>query len=502
MRHALLGLSENPALPADLVDRLVAAADAELAELLSCRSDLDHAQVVALARFDSAAVRLVRDGRLTTDDIDPAARPQVALALLEQHSGRVEWARLLATDPLEEHRERLAACAGLPEDVIGTLLSDSSMRVVAELALVASAEVVAELSEHPHAEVRRALAANAAAPPAALAALLTGEGLPPARSCSICDVEEIPFVHHPNCARPGCTLPPGAACTGAHESTVHAIQQMALRNPATPVEAAMGFLDHPSMLLRQELAARTDLPSHAYARLAEDSVPWVRATLAENPGIGRGLIRTLAGDAGHDVQRRLAHRPDLPLEILPQLAETTRIGPTVLPRIAVATPAEVEQLAASSNPTVRMLLAQRRDLPHPIRDILARDPDAKVAKSIASHPGLSEQQLRTMVTRYGAQVIAGVAANPDATPALLESLARFRPPVRKAYREIARHGNATSTALLACLTDHRSRPLAARHSALPQSVIAGLLRDDDRQVVAAAAANPSLPYECMAGLIP
>ncbi|WP_327150773.1 hypothetical protein [Nocardia sp. NBC_01329] len=501
MQHALLGLAENPSLPSELVDRLVAGADADLAEVLACRADLTPALVVALARFDPAAVRLVCDGRLTTDDIDPTARPRVALAMLEQGSGRPEWARLLATDPLEEHREKLAACVGLPDDVTRTLASAPEVRVAAELALWTTADVATDLSEHPHAEVRRALAANETAPPTVLAALLTGQGWPPARSCSVCDREETPFVHDPHCARPGCTLPPGAACSGAHESTVRQIEQMALRNPATPVAAVVDFVDHPSMLLRHELATRIDLPASVYARLARDSVPWIRATLADNPAIEESVIHTLAGDTGHEVQRRLAHHPGLPLEFLPHLAEATRIGSTLLPRIASATSAEVEELAASPNPTVRMLLAQRRDLPDAIRDTLARDPDAKVVKSIAPHPGLSEDQLRTTVARHGVRVIAKVAANPDATSALLESLADFRPPVRKALREIARHRNATSTALLVCLTDPDARPLAARHPALPPSVIAELLSDGDWQVVEAAAANPSLPYAAMSGLL-
>jgi hypothetical protein len=149
-----------------------------------------------------------------------------------------------------------------------------------------------------------------------------------------------------------------------------------------------------------------------------------------------------------------------------------------------------------------MLLAQRRDLPAGIRDALAADLDAKVVKSIAAHPGLSEAQLRAMVDRHGARVIAKVAANPDATPALLEGLTRHDPPVRKAFREVARHPNATARALLACLADERARPVAASHPALPPQVIAELLTDTDWQVVEAAAANPALPRAVMSTLLP
>jgi uncharacterized protein (DUF2336 family) len=346
------------------------------------------------------------------------------------------------------------------------------------------------------------VATNEATPPDVLTALLTGKGLPPARSCVVCEREATPFTHDPACERTDCTLPPGASFDGSHESTVLDIQQMALGNPSTPANAVVDFASHPAMLLRREVAVRTDLPPRVYAQLAEDPVPWVRSTLAENPAIDEALIRVLAADRGHDVQRRVAHHPRVPLDVIECLAGVAGIGSTWLPRIASATPREVEDLAASTNPAVRMLLAQRRDLPGPIRDRLAGDLDAKVLKSIAPHPGLSEGQLRAIVAQHGARVVAKVAANPDATPELLVDLARHEPPVQKAFREVARHRNATAEVLLVCLADHQARPIAARHSALPPSVIAELVDDESWQVAEAAGANSSLPATVMSRLVP
>jgi uncharacterized protein YneF (UPF0154 family) len=502
VRHKLHGLAENPALPAELVERLVAASDEELAYTLAGRPDLNSAHISALAQFDDAAVRLAHDGRLPAEGIDPASRPGVALALLDAGLGLPEWGRILAVDPVVRHREQLAACADLPPDVLCALAADPDVRVVAELALWARTGLAAELASHPHAEVRSNVATNEAAPPAVLAALLTGDGLPGARSCLVCDREAIPFVHAPDCARRDCDLPPGAACDGSHESTQHQIQQMALQNRATSAEAAAGFAGHPSLLLRVALAARTDLSAETIAQLAEDAMPWVRATLADNPSIGEDTIRVLAVDRGHDVQRRLAHHPKLPLDVLEHLASATRIGSTLLPRIATASPEEVEQLAGSRNPEVRMLLAHRRDLPAAIRDVLAEDCDAKVAKAVAPHPGLTDLRLRAMLARHGARVAAKVATNPDASASLLEDLAGYRPPVQKVFREIARHPHATAPALLACLADSQARPLAARHPSLPGAVIVDLLEDEDWQVIEAAAANPSLPRDVMASLMP
>ena len=498
MNHLLCGLAANPALPSELVDRLIEVADADVDHDLAGRADLSRVQAVTLASRDEGnGVLLAYTGRLTAADVDPTAQPRVALALLDEGVGPPEWARLLAADPEVEHREKLASCPGLPPEVVETLAADPDVRVVAELALWAAPDVAARLAEHPHAEVRRAVAVNEATPPDVLAALVSGEGLPPARRCLVCDREEPPFTHSPDCARPDCDLRPGASCDGSHESTAHDMLWAALENPATPARAVAGFAGHPSMRLRWALAARPGLPPEAYARLAVDPTPGARADLAENPAIDATLIRALADDASPDVRRGLAHNPRVPLDVLTRLAATTRIGGTLLPRIASATAAEVEELARSPHAVVRMLLARRRDLPTAIRATLADDPDAKVAKSIASHPGLSEARSRAMIDRHGVQVIAGVAANPDATPALLEHLSRHRPPARRAFREIARHPHATAPALLACLADERAKPIAAGHPALPPEVIRDLLTDTDPQVAEAAAANPSLPPAVM-----
>ncbi|HET6860697.1 MAG TPA: hypothetical protein VFH94_26820 [Streptomyces sp.] len=503
MNHVLCGLAANVTLPPVLVDRLIAVADDDIAAHLARRADLSHAQALALAsRVEDSVARLVREGRLTARDIDPAAQPAAALALLDAGGGSPEWARLLAADPAVEHRAKLAACPGLPPDVVRTLAADSDVQVVAELALWTTPTVAAALAEHPHAEVRRAVAANESTPSAVLAMLISGEGLPPAEGCLVCDRESTPFVHDPHCRRLDCDLPPDASCDGSHESAVHDMQLAALGNPATPAEAVAGFADHPSALLRWTLAARPDLPSAACAKLAADPVPGVRADLARNPAVDDELLRALADDRGHDVRRSLAHNPHVPLDVLTALAGTAKVGSTLLPRIAVASSKEIRKLADSPNPAVRMLLAQRRDLPAEIRDALADDPDAKVVKSIAPHRGLSDAQLRVMVHRHGVRVVAKVATNPEATAELLEELTRHQPPVPKAFREIARHHHAQAPALLACLADPRARRTTAGHPALPPSVIAQLLSDADWQVAEAAAANPSLPSALLSDLVP
>ncbi|WP_404963075.1 hypothetical protein [Streptomyces sp. 147326] len=280
------------------------------------------------------------------------------------------------------------------------------------------------------------------------------------------------------------------------------VRRAAAANPATPAPAVTALAEDPELSLTWVFAERTDLPQTLYARTAADPRPGVRATLARNPGIGPELIRVLATDPEDDVRRSLAQHPRAPLDVLVGLATTLRTWPDLLPRIAAATPSELAELAASPHAAVRMLVAQRRDLPAELRDALAGDRDAAVVRAVAPHPGLSEDRLRSMVSLHGVQVLAAVAANPDASGSLLEDLTRHQPPVRKVFKEVARHPNAAGPALLACLADRTARPLAAAHPALPAATLTALLSDEDPQAAQEAAANPALPRTVMTDLVP
>ncbi|MFJ7587791.1 hypothetical protein ACIQZO_10455 [Streptomyces sp. NPDC097617] len=445
MNPLLCGLAANPALPPELVHRLLAFAleeaatepepgpAEELLHNLADRADLRHDQVLALAAHaENTAVYLARTGTLTTADVDPGSSPYAAVALLDEGRGHPEWARLLAAHPDSGIRWKLASCPGLPADVVDLLAADPEGEVVEELALWTASPVTARLALHPDPQVRFAAASN----------------------------------------------------------------------PATPLEAVVVLAEDPELTLHWALSERTDLPQPLYARLAADPLPGVRAAYARNPGIGQELIRVLAADPEDQVRRALAAHPRVPLDLLAELVVGDRAGWDLLPRIAAATPAELTELAASPHAAVRMLVAQRRDLPAELRDALAVDPDAAVVRAVAPHPGLSEELLGAMVARHGVQVLTRVAANPDASGALLELVTRHRPGVRKALKEVAKHPRATGPALLACLADRTARPLAAAHPALPPEAVVDLLSDEDRWVTEAAAGNPALPPAVMERLIP
>lgn len=501
-----MALAGNPALPPALVDRLIGLADEDLAGALAYRSDLTPAQVRALAvRAEGAANVLARDGRLSAEDLDAEQAlqtPYLQWVLLDEGRGREEWAKRLAADPSADIRQRLAACPGLPADVAATLADDPELDVVIETAaFTTDRELLERLARHRHGEVRVMVAANRATPPELLAALLRND--PPPEACRVCDQETIPFVHGSDCDRPDCTLLPGDACDGSHESVIHSLRCHAVDNPATPMSSLVSLADEPSVVLRWTLAERPDLPPDVAERLAGDPIAGVRHYLAGNPGLPLDLLRRLAGDPAHEVRRQVAHNPTVPLDVLDRVAATTRLGPTLLPRVEAATADEIRALSENANSEVRMLLAARRDLPPETRDALAADPDAKVVAAVAGHPGLDAATLAGMVAVHGVRVKSNVAANPDAPSDLLLALAREDPRVPKALREIARHPNAGAEALELCLAtgDERVRPIAAAHPALPADRVTELLADPDPAVAESAAGNSSLPVAEMLRLI-
>lgn len=486
LRHtpARCGLAVNPALPSDLLDQFVSSADTELCQDLAERNDLSLAHIRTLARRGGTAtvVRLVQRGLLHAADVD-ASDPQVGLALLEAGTAPSLW-KALAMHPEASVRAAVASIPGVPIEVSTAMVDDPVVDVVAEIARTARLDerLAWRLAHHPHMAVRRAVAANENAPAEVLAWLCDG-GEPPAARCPGCDGDGQP--------------PTGMDCRGDHASALVDLQYALAANPATPVAVAAALAEHPTGYVRWPLTRRCDLPQHVYQRLANDPLPGIRADVAANLAIGETLIRDLAADGTYDVRRGLAQNPAIPLDVLAEIASATKIGPTLLPRIASATPDEVAAMARSPVAALRMLVAERPDLPIEIVHTLAIDTDAKVLKAIAPNALLDDGQLRAMVAAHGPRVIARVARNPNCSSNLLQELSRFHPPVQKAFREIAAHPNATAPALLACLTDHQARRIAVQHPAMPAHAIAELLNDPDPHVAESSAASPHVPIKAM-----
>lgn len=278
------------------------------------------------------------------------------------------------------------------------------------------------------------------------------------------------------------------------------IDHALVNNPSTPPEVLVGMVGHSDDVVRWQLASRTDLPHEAYEQLAKDHIPGVRYSVAANSSVRESLLRELAA-AGPDreMRRQLAHNPVVPLDLLVSLAATTRIGPTLVSRVATASDAELRTLAASTTKQVRMLVAQRPDLPVDLVHLLAADDETNVVKSIVPNPVVTGERLRELVTRHGPRLYPRAARNPNCPSDLLHDMARDDRIARRAYVPIAGHPNATADTLLLCLRDPVARRHAAKHPNLPPETIVELL--DDPELAELAAANPALPVRVMAELL-
>ncbi|CAM5341602.1 hypothetical protein SGLAM104S_08679 [Streptomyces glaucescens] len=95
--HVLCGLAANPALPTELIDRLIDIADSDLAGDLADRTDLSREQASALAaRSEEAAMMLVRSRDEEPIPVDMwVLTPQLWEDLLAEHRFSVEAVDLL-----------------------------------------------------------------------------------------------------------------------------------------------------------------------------------------------------------------------------------------------------------------------------------------------------------------------------------------------------------------------------------------------------------------------
>ncbi|WP_410611625.1 hypothetical protein [Amycolatopsis sp. lyj-109] len=440
MIPSLRGLAANPALPAPLLDHLVATADDELGPILAARDDLtrDHAQALAARCGPGVLYPLLERGLLTPADV-PFGDPWRGLAILEHPDADPAWFDRLARDPDPVIRAELGARFPLPEPIIDLLAADPDLDVVTSAARCQ--RPTARLAADPRHEVRQALAANEQSPP---------------------DLLRTIAAEAENRRWSPVAWKPGAAPNDVLTTLAG--------NPATPPDSLPVDAHE---LVRWAMASRTDLADDVYAKLAEDDLPGVRWELAGNPAAAAFLPRLLARDRSREIRHAAAHNPRVPLELLAELALETKVGRALVPRVAAATEPELRILAGSPAAQVRRLAAARPDLPRDLVARFAEDPDAGVARAVAANPDLSPAQLRTLA-RHGTTVSARIAGNPRCPADLARELLADAPV--RALRVLARHPGLRPASIVA-LTGH----------------------PDDR-VATAAAANPALPVTVLSTL--
>jgi hypothetical protein len=149
--------------------------------------------------------------------------------------------------------------------------------------------------------------------------------------------------------------------------------------------------------VRTYLAERDDVPADLMARLATDSDPQVRATLArwwtQAPEAVRRILLTdpidqVRAAACSTYYARLPHPvppPDLVAALITD--PVTRAGAV---RYATLTPQLASRFAGDPNHQVRRQAAEHPQLPPPVRDLLAEDPSANVGVGVFGRPDTPE----------------------------------------------------------------------------------------------------------------
>ncbi|MFF7777476.1 hypothetical protein ACFZCG_24025 [Streptomyces tanashiensis] len=486
MRDALLGLAENPALPAGLFARLVASGDEEVLFTLADRERLTPPQVRVLLAVGNPSLTcfLVRSGLVPWPEIPQEHPGRLLDAVLGGVAPAAFW-RKAATDPDPEARQEVAFAPDAPADVIASLARDPDPAVVAGAAgsPYLPPELLPHLARHPSTVVRQAVADNENAPPSLLAALLADGGWPAPTRCGACHRRE-------------------AACAD-HAPGIRRVRLAAAGHPAVPPEGLAAFLDAPEVWTVTRFAARTDLPADFLNRLASHPSCDVRAVIAANPAVPEPLLRTFAADHAPEVRRAIVENPAVPLDLLTTLAAHERLPGEPAPRVESATELELRTLAASRVAQARALAADRSRLPGDLVEQLAADPDIAVAQRIAGRPELAPERLAELVDRHGPPVFAAVARHPGCPSALLHCMAANPARTGRVLREIAGHPAARSETLLLCLAsqDADTRRHAAAHPALALPVLESLIDAPGSALARAAAHNPALPESVMERLI-
>jgi len=459
--HTLLGLARNPALPADLLAHLLEVADDDLSDALARRADLTTSQAQALfERRGTNVVWPLLGNRLlsgiSSDD------PWVGLAALEHPGADPGWIPRIARGENAVARSELATSFPLPPDIARLLAEDAELDVVTSVARCQPSlppDLVDELARHPHAAVRSALAGNEDLSPVVLRSLFDSSP----EACYACAGEPDRQTHR--------------WCDGGHQGAILDIRLALADNPATPPDA-LTEVDPDDFFFAWALAKRADLPHEVYALLACHPVPGARWALASNPAAIHLARRLLADDPSREMKRMVALNPEVPVDLLVELAPQTRVGPTAVPRVLAATEAELRALADSPVAQVRRLAAARPDLPADLARRFVHDPDPGVAKWAAAHPVVTQEQLRFLASRHGHPLFTRIARNPHCPPDLANTIVTDpKAPLKARYR-------------------------AAEHPGLETKSIVDLLVDPDGKVAEAAAANPSLPVTEMMRLLP
>jgi hypothetical protein len=273
LREVRLAAAGNDATPAEAVAPFAAEPDLAMARVLARRRDLPpgtYDQLVALG--DHATSAYVAFNSATPDDLlrrlydagDAGWRTNVLgnwrtpLDVLVRHSRAgggwvatdhhpdVDGLRVLAADPDPKVRFVAAASYSLPEDLLAALIDDPDLDVARRA--VCRTGVPAELVRRSAARWGPAMfvaLANPSTPPDVLHTIATHPDSPPDAVEGVAWQETASPATLEACLR----VPSAAICLAG--------------NPSTPPAILAGFVSHPDLRVRVELARNPALPARA-----------------------------------------------------------------------------------------------------------------------------------------------------------------------------------------------------------------------------------------------
>jgi hypothetical protein len=271
----------------------------------------------------------------------------------------------------------------------------------------------------------------------------------------------------------------------------------------------------------KDLTPGCEVPQALLMQLADDPHPTVRARIADHPDTPTSILTRLASDPDADVRKTLAQRwtappadihrvlltdpapavraaalslwhPAPPQALLPSLLAEPETCADAVPHAAL-TDELARHLARSPDPLVREALARHRDLPAPVREVLAHDPDPIPRIGLVLSPATPEQ------TRQ--QVLASLRADPDDANQCYLSFA-----LGNAWKDRSQLGWLRALPLpqrLAYLESPHTffRQALADSPDLPDDAVLRLLADPDPQTRRIAARNHDVPGPILEQLV-
>ncbi|MFD1365686.1 HEAT repeat domain-containing protein [Actinoplanes sichuanensis] len=469
------GLAGNPALPRDLLRRMIRWRGGSR---LALRADLTDEVVEEMLATGWVwfLTALAVDGSVASPvRLRLAGHPDQTVRACAA-SGPPDRAvfEILAADPDQEVRVRLAENRSLPPDLR------------------------ARLADDPDPEVRRALARGWTDLPEAVRRRLLTDRDEAVRAAAC-------FTYHPEV--PADLVPTLLADPATRAGVV--------RHLTLTTESAARLAEDRDYAVRRELARHPGLPADMRDRLASDDSTTVQVAVfarEDTPEPLRALIHdevrgrspSLVVAVDDPDPDDLGEWDDLAFkQLVEDRATVARFDRLPLPWVT----ADPMRHAGSPYTSFRLAVAAAAaSLPPAVVDRLLADEEPRVAEAVVEHaPHRVDEATAERIERAYRPPARARARRPTGRyPYQPETLRRFAtdpdPRMRVfGFRDPALPADILSTS--AADPDGNVRRSAAAHRRMPATVLVAMLDDPDERVARAAAGNPGLPVETMAELL-